>query len=101
MASPFFRSILNPSQNFGIDDLRFMQGVNSSSKGLNFGPYSNLIGSISSGIGFFSDLFKPDYRGTGMTSQEIRQAKKDDDYRTSVQGVNFALQTLATILSFV
>ena len=64
-------------------------------------PYSSLIGAMSSGLGFFSELAKPDYSGTGMTSQEIRQAKKQDDYGTAVQGVNFALQLLSTILSFV
>lgn len=64
-------------------------------------PYASIIGSISSGMDFFSDLFKPDYSGTGLTSQEKRQAKKQSGYSKALKGVNFALQTLASIASFI
>lgn len=64
-------------------------------------PYASFIGSVASGIDFFSALFRPDYAGSGLTSQEIRQAKKQNDYGKSIKGVQFALQVLSSIAAFI
>lgn len=101
MASPFFRSILHPTQTFGMDDLNFAKGLSSGmSGGSAFGSYGSLISTIASGFDFFKDLAEPDFRQPGMTSQEASQVKKNSDFGTASKGANFALQLLFTILMF-
>lgn len=93
MASPLFGKVKLPSGH-----LYSVPGPKTST---GFGPFADLVGSISSGIDFFSDVFSDDTTsGTGLTSQERRQVKKNNGYRTAMNGVNFGLQTLFTILGF-
>lgn len=94
MASYGFRNIKLPS-----GDLYKVPGP-TSSFGSSLGSYGSLISSISSGFDFFKDLAEPDFRQPGMTSQEVRQAKKNSDFGTASKGANFALQLLFTILMF-
>lgn len=102
MASPFFRSILNPSQTFGMEDFRYLQGVNSSSSssGFQFGHVANLIGSIGSVLSRdFQKSYEDsalDMSGSALTSKAMRQSKQQTN-----QAISIVSQILMSVLSLV
>lgn len=105
MASPFFRSIVDPTKTFGQNDLAFLKGFNSAGKGLGVaGSALSILGAVSSSVDFFSQLDKvgkPDASMQGMTGTERASYNKRKETQLTYQGINMGLQILSSILSFV